>query len=366
MGCAQHCLNTIFQGPRYSAGSLGEIARQLDATEHALGLSSGNESQNVDASGNFSITVIEKALSEQGLQAINLDRPDIRQSVYSQCTENAFVCNSHAREHWFSIRKVHGRWWNLDSLAPSPVLVSEFALTAFLESTMQSGFTIFVIRSYETQATISLPDPISTTPRTSPFQYYLTEPQIEELKAAHARGEQLAMEEAGAVDDDDKPSGPAFTMKAPQGRGPAEKTDWSKLGAGSSLGGQSNPGPMDEELQAAIRASLDNIPQPPDEAPVGEGTNVQVRLPNGGKLQRRWPLARSISELFGWLEYVSVKDASKGIAPLPTSDYVVLKQGFPRKEKFEKKNGSIFLDGIDVSTLEQLQFSRQELLHLQN
>ena len=65
-------LVVLFLGPRYSAGSLGEIARQLDATEHALGLSSGNESQNVDASGNFSITVIEKALSEQGLQVQHL------------------------------------------------------------------------------------------------------------------------------------------------------------------------------------------------------------------------------------------------------------------------------------------------------
>lgn len=364
--CAVHCLNAVVQGPRFSAGQMGEVARKLDMQEQELGISSGQGSQNVDASGNFSISVIENALSEQGLQAVNLDRPDIRQSVYGQCAEHAFICNSHARAHWFALRKVFGRWWNLDSLAASPVPVSDFALIAFLESTMQSGFTIFVIRSFEKQAIVTLPDPISSTRRTASNQYYLTEAQIEELKAAHARGEQLAMEEAREAGEDE-PSKPAFTMIAPAGRKPAEKTDWGKLGAGASLGGAPRADVMDDDLQAALRASLDSVPEPPSEPPEGDGSEIQVRLPQGGRIQRRWARSRSMLEVCAWVEYVSVKDASKGIPPLPTSNYVLLKQGFPKKEKFEKKDGAVILEGMDVSahTLQQLQFTRQEALILQ-
>eukprot|EP00397_Hematodinium_sp_SG-2012_P036591 GEMP01039519.1.p1 GENE.GEMP01039519.1~~GEMP01039519.1.p1 ORF type:complete len:383 (+),score=85.62 GEMP01039519.1:141-1289(+) len=366
--CAVHCLNAVVQGPQFSAGELGDIARELDTQELNLGLSSAEGSQNVDASGNFSISVIERAIARQGLQAVNLDRTDIKQSVYRKCTEQAFICNSHARAHWFSLRKVLGRWWNLDSLAPTPATIGEFGLIAFLESTIQSGFTIFVIRSLEHESIVDLPDPVPSTPRTSPHQYYLTERQIDELRAAAARGEQHSMDEARALTDE-APERPAFTVIAPSGKKPAEPTDWSKLGQGASLGGPqgSNSDDMDDELQAALRASLDTIPQPPPEAPEGQGTIIQVRMPKGGKLQRRWLLTRSMLELCGWLEYVSVKDASHGIPPLPTCNYVLIKQGFPKKDKFEKKDGSVILDGQDVSayTLEQLKFSRQEALILQ-
>lgn len=66
--CGRHCLNNLLQGPYFDDFDLAEIAHQLDARERELMLSEGTDtadairfvaedSGNVDASGNFSITV---------------------------------------------------------------------------------------------------------------------------------------------------------------------------------------------------------------------------------------------------------------------------------------------------------------------
>jgi len=46
----------------------------------------------------------------------------------------------------YCIRKVDGKWYDFDSLKPSPQSIGDFALAAMLEATMQSGFTVFVCR----------------------------------------------------------------------------------------------------------------------------------------------------------------------------------------------------------------------------
>lgn len=365
--CAVHCLNGIAQGPVYTAEELGQIATELDREEETLGLrQAGDDSHNVDSSGNFSISVIEKALAKKGWQAVNLDREDIKNDVYRNCQEETFICNSHARQHWFTLRKVNGRWWNLDSLR-IPTSVSEFGLVAFLESTIQSGFTIFVIRSFNDESRVGLPQMNSSTQVRYGRQFYLTEADITKLQEAAKKEGDAAIKDAQDVAGEGS-SKPAYTMIGPAGKNP-EKTDWTKVGAGECLGGGAVGGTsMDDELQQALRASLENVPEPPPEAPEeGEGTNIQVRLPKGGKLQRRWALSATILDVSMWCEYVSVKDASLGLPPLPSCEYSLLKQGFPKKDKYEKKNGSISLDGADVSakSLKDLQFSRQEALILQ-
>lgn len=50
------------------------------------------------------------------------------------------------QEHWFSIRKVDGIWWNFNSLFPAPEHLSNFYLAAFLDSLKEQGYTIFVVR----------------------------------------------------------------------------------------------------------------------------------------------------------------------------------------------------------------------------
>lgn len=58
------------------------------------------------------------------------------------------------QEHWFTIRKTDDGWWNFNSLYPAPEQLSNFYLTAYLDSLKQQGYTIFVVRG-------TLPPPAS-------------------------------------------------------------------------------------------------------------------------------------------------------------------------------------------------------------
>ena len=60
-------------------------------------------------------------------------------------SEEGFICNS--SEHWISIRKVDGKWYNLNSTnRDGPQIIGEFYLSAFLHSVKEGGYTIFVVR----------------------------------------------------------------------------------------------------------------------------------------------------------------------------------------------------------------------------
>ncbi len=49
------------------------------------------------------------------------------------------------QEHWFSLRKIHGQWWNFNSLFPAPQQLSQFYLSAFLATLREQGYAIFVV-----------------------------------------------------------------------------------------------------------------------------------------------------------------------------------------------------------------------------
>ncbi len=49
------------------------------------------------------------------------------------------------QEHWFSLRKVNGQWWNFNSLLPAPEQLSQFYLSAYLATLRDQGYSIFVV-----------------------------------------------------------------------------------------------------------------------------------------------------------------------------------------------------------------------------
>jgi ataxin-3 len=141
--CGQHCLNNLLQGPYFTAVDLANIAEELDEQERALGnQESLRSSANVDDSGNFSIQVLRSAL--QRYNGIDLrvwfqksGSVDIEPSE-----QKAFIVNR--SEHWIAIRKIHGKWWNLNSTNALPELVSDFYLSALLLQLREDGFTVFI------------------------------------------------------------------------------------------------------------------------------------------------------------------------------------------------------------------------------
>ena len=56
-----------------------------------------------------------------------------------------FIC--HKSDHWFALREIGGRFWNLNSTLERPEAVSHFALATEMQQTKKLGYTIFAIPS---------------------------------------------------------------------------------------------------------------------------------------------------------------------------------------------------------------------------
>jgi ataxin-3 len=101
-------------------------------------------SHNVDASGMFSIQVLQKALAVHNLDIIPLSSPDSAAAKSDPSSQTAFLCN--LDEHWFTIKKVYDEWWNFDSTKIAPAPVGNFYLSAFLATLQEQGYSIFVVQ----------------------------------------------------------------------------------------------------------------------------------------------------------------------------------------------------------------------------
>ncbi len=149
--CGVHAINSLLQGPFFDAGRFSEIAQQLDAQERALMFAEGPtpdairfaaaESINVDASGNFSVTVLRTALQQHS--ELGLTRWQQHQGRDPNSTAAGFVLN--LADHWFTLRPIFGVWWNLNSMLPRPSRVGPAYLSAFLAQMAMSGYTIFEV-----------------------------------------------------------------------------------------------------------------------------------------------------------------------------------------------------------------------------
>jgi ataxin-3 len=227
--CGVHALNTLLQGPFFSASDLGAIAQELDAEERSLlGGTAGTSSENVAEDGNFSIQVLSRALSVFDLTAVSLSHPNEGACRENPASELGFIANLEL--HWFSLRKVNSTWWNLNSMASSPRKIGEFYLSAFLDQLKAEGYSIFVVRDLDS---MSLPD---MSGQTGEFGKWWTE---ESALAASA--------EADAI----KASGRAQL---------AMNSALNRASQGETLIADRNDGPIDmtgdEDFQTAIAASL--------------------------------------------------------------------------------------------------------------
>jgi len=148
--CGVHALNSLLQGPFFSAPDLAAIAAELDAEEQSLldAAHFAGESENVDASGNFSVQVLSKALDVFGLTLRSLAHPSEGAAREDAAREVAYVCN--LERHWFALRNVNGTWWNLNSLATAPKKIGSFYLEAFLRQLEVDGYSIFIVRDLRT------------------------------------------------------------------------------------------------------------------------------------------------------------------------------------------------------------------------
>lgn len=188
--CAVHCVNTVLQGPFFSEFDLAALASDLDRKERQMMLQNNvgagdfasAESHNVSLGGDFSIQVLQKALEVWDLQVIPLNSPVAEPAQVDPELENAFIC--HLQDHWFSIRKVNGEWYNFDSLYAAPEHLSKFYLSAYLDSLKGAGWSIFLVRgNFPTEC------PLSSEASNGYGQWLTPEDCVRILKACSSKGE---------------------------------------------------------------------------------------------------------------------------------------------------------------------------------
>lgn len=154
--CGQHALNNLLQMQSFAPQELAEIALQLDQMELNFMSQSNNNgvqskdylnrlaegSGNVDESGNFSIEVLRSALqAKHDLTLANTLQETVKEVEITNF--DGFICNKSS--HWFAIRKINGRFWNLNSLAERPEQISHFRLAAEIGALRASGYSVFCV-----------------------------------------------------------------------------------------------------------------------------------------------------------------------------------------------------------------------------
>ena len=198
-----HWLNSLVQGPIFNESTLFETARKLDEEEKKLygddvpKISGLDGTNNIADDGNYNIQVLSKALSDLGnYNLVPIDSPEVRKSPMDPLTnETAFLWNS--KDHWFAIRKIHGRWFNLNStnMDPGPQIFSEFYLDAFLESVKDLGYFIHTVRGNDLPQPIKQDDVFSLRPN----QLYVG---LEYLDYDYQQNKGRALNTDGADQDD--------------------------------------------------------------------------------------------------------------------------------------------------------------------
>lgn len=95
--------------------------------------------------GNFNIQVLQEALSAFGAEVTSWKSKRMLQDIGSQDNVHGIIFNSST--HWFAIRRVNNIWFNLNSTnsLPGPQIITDFYLSAFIESTYEMKFTNFVV-----------------------------------------------------------------------------------------------------------------------------------------------------------------------------------------------------------------------------
>ena len=114
-------------------------------------------SGNVDASGNFSIEVLRSALQTFNLTLVSYMSEAIKKSGVDLTMRSGFILNRD--HHWFAIRQINSRFWNLNSMLPQPETISHFKLAAEVEAYINAGYSVFCCLDGEGDQNGALPDP---------------------------------------------------------------------------------------------------------------------------------------------------------------------------------------------------------------
>jgi Ataxin-3 len=302
--CGQHALNNLVQGPVFSVGELSEFAHQLDALElnymaqnneggirspdYLRRLSEG--SGNVDAQGNFSIQVLKTAIQKQ----YNITLPHLTDAALQgkDITQmQGFIC--HKSDHWFAIREIGGRFWNLNSMMELPVSISHFQLATEMKTWKKEGYTVFCIPSGLPAAGNKNFDQHSSC-------WHLMSNLVQGKATQADPWEQL--KGSGLRLDGGAASASSSGSSAQQAISVEGLTEEEQLQI--ALHESLNPTQQQHQRSKNVRAVSADIPTvtvPPEPAPGAPNScRIQFRLPDGKRVVRRFSTNDSVAVLYSY------------------------------------------------------------------
>ena len=288
-------------------------------------------SGHVDESGNFSIEVLKSALLSQfNLTLVNTLMENIRNKEITNF--DGFICNK--LSHWFAIRKINGRFWNLNSTNERPESISHFRLAAEIQAYRDEGYSVFCVAEIG-----ALPAECKN-----------------EAEIRNRGAKEFWWKESDLI----------------SGRGTRGYSNpWGNAGNGMRLDGKSTAGPAgndmdgnafnieglteEEQLQMALAASIQpekefsasaapamnlsgiHLTPEPDKGTAG-AVRIQLRLPDGKKVTRRFLESDLVKVIYAFVH-----------GQCPSGDVnkkLELRAGFPPKDIF-----SFFEDTIRSANL---------------
>ena len=265
--CGQHALNSLFQGPYFTAEDLTAIAVEFDERERNLMRESGVESAdflkymaedsgNAAADGNYSIQVLTRALETWNVKCLPVMSQEAGTAWQAPQRERAFICN--LDRHWLTLRRcetadpnVHAGaksgWWNFNSTFPAPRPISDLYLAEFLHQLRDEGYGIFVCRGL-------LPEPKAGpgrgAARGAPFATLRD-------SDAGAHGAWVTAAEASSLNRAQEASKKATLARDAAARAFARLGDANAASFTVAANADGAPGGAEEaEMRAAIEASL--------------------------------------------------------------------------------------------------------------
>jgi ataxin-3 len=330
MLCGQHALNNLAQqGPGvFTAFMLTEIAHELDQLERSVLDPSAAllPSTNVDAAGNFSIQVLKQALQEKyriALSHLSVMLNDKDSSAREDVTEfQGFLCHKSNPDHWFAIRQVGGRFWNLNSLLERPVPLSHFSIGTEVTKWQNQGYNVYGIRT-------GLPagGTKSGSIQASVGSWHL---MSDLLRGKSTERDSWELLTGRGMRLDGRST--ASTSRATSGGTKASSSSLAALDL------------EDEELQRALQASLETasaaeqsarygkIPVPPEPCASTKSTaRIQIKLPGGGRVVRRFLESDSVEVLYAFV-YQRERGGSSSSPQQQQPKLLELRYGFPPKD----------------------------------
>jgi len=307
--CGVHALNNLLQGPLFSEIDLMHIAHDLDASEKAMMMEMGTdsadflkfmaeESGNVAEDGNFSIEVLKAALAVWSLEPIPLTHPSVVGLQDHPEREDAYLCN--LMSHWFSIRKINGVWWNLNSVIDRPQRLSDLYLGAYLKQLQVEGYTIFVVRGSWPNAVQDYSDKNWTVVGSQGAQRNTEDDDLKRAIALSLQGNDNSPSDFGQRhdpmiipddDDDDADLRAAIAMSLQSSTSAVIKSEV-----------RIDPPEHSSKITRAVP------PEPALGAP--NSLTLTVRLIDGTKKSRRFNVSDTVGDVSAWLAEPSFASSS--------------------------------------------------------